>query len=848
MGFRQIATGWRMWLLGAGSCAVLAGSLLAPSQVKSQDRAPGTGDQAGEYEPVEFSEWFNPIDTTQDTGPLIVCYDGTHPPAQDFMDALHEQLYNAGRLAESYHIFYPNGQYLPNRHDLPHGLGLSGPAGRKITFSWWESEVNPDGDGEGGGGDTRYYLGSRWSGSQGSPRALTWSLVKDGTSIPGGAGEPTAASELFSRMDSLYASQGGRATWILRIQQCFDRWAAITGLSYTRVNQAPNGDGNNDDDDGAAFSSSGGSAGLRGDIRMSMHPIDGTNGILAYTFFPSNGDMVFDRAENWGNSTNMNRFLRNTVMHEHGHGIGMDHVCSNNANFLMEPFLNTAFDGPQHDDIRGAHRHYGDNEEADDTTGTANSLGTIAVGTTNNTFCNLPAPTTGTNPANTSACSIDANGEQDFYSFAVTTSCAVTVTVTPLGFTYQDNNENVCSSGTTTTNSLTRANLAVELRSTNGTTVLATAQGAAAGVAETIAASPLAAAGTYFIRVFETDSPTQTQLYSLSVSITSTGCTGPTVNTHPNGDTLCVNDSITFSVTATGTAPLSYQWRKDLANIPSATGTSYSIASISLGDAGDYDCVVSNACGSDISNPATLDVINDPDITSDPADQTVNEGQTAIFSVVSDGTLFQWRKNGNPLSNGGNISGATSAVLSISNAQDSDEGVYTCDVQNGCGSVTSAGATLTVECHTPVITQDPASQTVTAGTTANFSVGSDGATFLWRKDGNPLSDGGNISGATTATLAISNAQDSDEGVYSVDVQNACGAVTSAGATLTVEPATNDCLGDFNHDLVIDLADLTIILSNFGLSGGADQGDMNGDTFVDLADLSAFLALFGSSCP
>ena len=180
---------------------------------------------------------------------------------------------------------------------------------------------------------------------------------------------------------------------------------------------------------------------------MAMHNIDGSGGILAYTFFPSNGDMVFDRSDNWGNSTNQNRFFRNTVMHEHGHGIGMDHVCSNNANFLMEPFLNTAFDGPQHDDIRGAQRHYGDNEETDDTTGTANSLGTIAVGTTNNTFCNLPAPQTGTNPANTSGCSIDANAEQDFYSFAVTTSCAATITVTPLGFTYQDNNENVCTSG-----------------------------------------------------------------------------------------------------------------------------------------------------------------------------------------------------------------------------------------------------------------------------------------------------------------------------------------------------------------------------------------------------------------
>jgi hypothetical protein len=427
----------------------------------------------------------------------------------------------------------------------------------------------------------------------------------------------------------------------------------------------------------------------------------------------------------------------------------------------MEPQLLTAFDGPQHDDIRACQRHYGDNEESDNTTGTASSLGTIAVGATNNTFCNLPPPISGVNPSNSSGCSIDADAEMDYYSFAVTTSCAASITVTPLGFSYDDNQQNpnlTCPSGSTT-NSLTRANLAVELISTNGTTVLATASGAAAGVAETISASPLAGAGTYFIRVFETATQTQTQLYSLSVSISSTGCTGPTVTGHPGSEIMCLNDTITFTASATGTAPLSFQWRKDFANIPGATGTSYTIATIVAGDAGDYDCVVTNACGSDISNVATLDVIDDPVITQDPTDQTVTEGATANFGVVSDGTLFQWRKDGLPLSDGGNISGSETAFLSISNAQDSDEGLYRCDVQNGCGAVTSASASLTV---------------------------------------NP--PGG-------------------------------------------------CLGDFNHDNVIDLGDLTIILSNFGFSGmGPDQGDMNGDTVVDLSDLTTFLALFGSPCP
>lgn len=936
MNIRRFASGWRTLVLGAATFAVFVPSLVSPPPVLSQDRDLHDGGPA-EYAAVDFAEWFNPIDPSEDTGPLIVCYDGTRPPTDAFIEALNEQLYNAGRLAESYHLYFPDGQYLPNRHELPLGIGQPGQDAGAIQFTWWE--YDGDGSDDGGGGDSRYYLGNRWSGTQGSPRALTWSLVKDGTIIPGAAGEASTPSELFSRMDSLYSSQGGRATWVLRVQQCFDRWAAISGLSFTRVVQPPNGDGNNDDDDGAAFSSSAGAAGLRGDIRISMHNIDGVNGILAYTFFPSNGDMVFDRSEtNFGSSGSLNRFFRNTLMHESGHAFGIDHVCSTTAAFLMEPLLGTSFDGPQHDDIRAVHRHYGDNEETDNTTGTATSLGTIPVGATNNTVCNLPPPVNGTNPTNTSGCSMDADAEQDYFSFAVTTSCAASITVTPLGFSYADNAQNLngtCQTGTTT-DSLTRANLAVQLIGTNGTTVLATASGAAAGVAEVISSSPLAAAGTYFIRVFESAAQTQTQLYSLSVSISSTGCTGPTVTSHPSSETICVNDSVTFTVAASGTAPLSYQWRKDFVNIPGQTGTSYTIASIVEGDEGDYDCVVTNSCGSDISNVATLDVIDDPVIAQDPTDQSVAVGATVQFSVISDGTLFQWRRNGIPLSDGGNISGANTEVLEITNVQPADAGNYSVDVQNGCGAVTSAIAVLSICSNTsvvtppadvtvcegepatftvvadgspplayqwrrngtpidgatsdtytiaatsaldagdydvqvsndcssetsasaalvvnvaPSITADPGSATVAAGTNVFFSVGATGSgtlSYQWRKNGSPLADGGNISGATTATLAVNNVQESDEGSYACDVSNSCGLVTSNAATLTVDDEGAPCPGDFNNDNVIDLGDLTIILSNYGMSGAtAEQGDLNGDTIIDLNDLTAFLALFGSPCP
>src|SRR5262249_8434326 len=162
-------------------------------------------------------------------------------------------------------------------------------------------------------------------------------------------------SNLFATMDARFASQGGRATWVAKFQQCFNRWQALSGLSYQRITV-----GGNDWDDGANFHISAGQNGTRGDIRIGMRTIDGGGGILAFNNFPSDGDMTLDAADG-GNFASANGdflFLRNTVMHEHGHGIGLAHVCPSNATKLMEPFISTNYDGPQHDDIRAAHKYY----------------------------------------------------------------------------------------------------------------------------------------------------------------------------------------------------------------------------------------------------------------------------------------------------------------------------------------------------------------------------------------------------------------------------------------------------------------------------------------------------------
>ena len=84
----------------------------------------------------------------------------------------------------------------------------------------------------------------------------------------------------------------------------------------------------------------------------------------------------------------------------------------------------------------------------------------------------------------------------------------------------------------------------------------------------------------------------------------------------------------------------------------------------------------------------------------------------------------------------------------------------------------------------PVITSQPASQTVTAGSSASFQVSATGGdlSYQWSRNGSP------IAGATSAAYTIASAQTSDAGSYTVTVCNAAGSVTSAAATLTVNPA------------------------------------------------------------
>jgi hypothetical protein len=181
-----------------------------------------------------------------------------------------------------------------------------------------------------------------------------------------------------------------------------------------------------------------------------------------------------------------------------------------------------------------------------------------------------------------------------------------------------------------------------------------------------------------------------------------------------------------------------------------------------------------------------------PAISTQPTNQTILAGSSAAFNVTIGGTpplVYQWRKNGTNLVNGGNISGATTTVLTFTAGMTNNSGNYSVVITNVCGSITSAVATLTVTpVFAPTISIQPTNQTIFAGDSAAFNVTAGGTTpliYQWSKNGNNIANGGNISGATTNVLTFTAATTNNNGNYTVVITNAYGSITSAVAMLTV---------------------------------------------------------------
>ena len=369
-----------------------------------------------------------------------------------------------------------------------------------------------------------FRLTSRWTTTatdgtgiaQGDPITITWSLAPDGTTFSGAAGG--GQSDLIGFLDNILGAGAGgsdftQRPWFPLIDESFNRIGELSGATYV---YEPN-------DDGAVHSSgaSRGILGVRGDVRIAGKFLDGNSGVLAFNFFPNNGDMTLDTgdANFYRNPASDFRRLRNIIMHEHGHGLGLSHVESTGSRFLMEPFLDTVIDGPQLDDILGIQRGYGDaleksnNGAGNDTAANASSLGSVGDGQTISR--GLDARNVRVFRGETDFLSIDDNSDRDFFSFSVDSRSEIDILLTPVGPTYNEGPQNGRQSPL---DSSSLSNLSLALFDTDGTSILQDSSSSPIGEPELIEGFSLDA-GEYFLRV--TGAQNNVQLYEIAVSATS---------------------------------------------------------------------------------------------------------------------------------------------------------------------------------------------------------------------------------------------------------------------------------------------------------------------------------------
>lgn len=263
----------------------------------------------------------------------------------------------------------------------------------------------------------------------------------------------------------------------------------------------------------------------------------------------------------------------------------------------------------------------------------------------------------------------------------------------------------------------------------------------------------------------------------------------PIVVTSPNSLSVAASSNATFSVTATGSQPLKYQWYFNSNAIAGATSAQYTVVGAQSINAGTYFVSVSNGLGSATSGPATLTVTPlAPYFVVTPSGASVSAGTGRTFTGLANGSQpigYQWQLNGT------NIANATLTNLVLTNLTFADSGPYTLVASNIAGVSTSAVAQLTVF-QSPAIQATLSNQVVDAGSTVTLTVtaaGSPTLAYAWQLNGVAIS-------GSNQTLIVTNIQPSQSGYYKVTVTNQYGSITStARVSVLRSPSTIVAWGD-----------------------------------------------------
>jgi beta-galactosidase len=306
-----------------------------------------------------------------------------------------------------------------------------------------------------------------------------------------------------------------------------------------------------------------------------------------------------------------------------------------------------------------------------------------------------------------------------------------------------------------------------------------------------------------------TSGTTSSTTSTTSSSGSSQTATAPTITTPPASLTVAAGQTATFSVVASGTAPLAYQWQSNGAAISGATSANYTTAATTVQNSGNsYEVWVNNAAGSVTSGSAVLTVTASTassscaTVPSSPTGLVASAASASSISLtwtadtaptncaISSYSVYGSTNSGFTPSSGNLLASAVKSTSYSSTGLMASSTYYylveAIDTAGASAASNQAGATTSAAASTgtiPTLSTQPASQTVTIGTTATFAVTAGGTgplAYQWQKNGTVIAGATATTYNTPSTSAPDNAA-----VFNVVVSNANGAVTSSNAVLTV---------------------------------------------------------------
>lgn len=288
----------------------------------------------------------------------------------------------------------------------------------------------------------------------------------------------------------------------------------------------------------------------------------------------------------------------------------------------------------------------------------------------------------------------------------------------------------------------------------------------------------------------------------LRQSFVATGVATLAITSQPSSQSAVAGSTATFSVSATGTSGLSYQWRKAGANIlgnTSATTSTLSLPNVQAGATGNYDVVVTNSSGSVVSNSASLAVTTaTPVITNSPLTAVATAGSAFTYTITASGSPTSY--SASPLPPGLSMAPATGVISGTPSTAGTTSVLLGATNASGTGNAT---LTITVAAAggAPIITSNPLTAPGTVDSAFNFQITASSSPTSY--SASPLPAGLSI-GATTGAIT--------------------GTPTAAGSTSVLLGATNaNGTGTATLTITVAAAGVAPIITNSPLTAAGTVG-------------------------